>query len=81
MGTSYAGLLVDAAGMYHFKSRFRPRYENRYICVRPSISLGWAAAFVGVLGVARLNPSALAGQLVTRLRKHMRRRSLARPQP
>jgi phosphatidylglycerol lysyltransferase len=31
--------MFDLAGMYHFKSRFRPRFEPRYLCVWPRASL------------------------------------------
>ena len=40
LAARYLGFLFDTAGMYHFKSRFRPRFESRYICVRPKITLG-----------------------------------------
>lgn len=31
--------LFDLAGMYHYKSRFRPRFEPRYVCMWPRASL------------------------------------------
>lgn len=31
--------LFDLAGMYHYKSRFRPRFEPRYVCVWPRATL------------------------------------------
>ena len=34
-GKKRLNFLFDFAGLYHFKSRFRPRYESRYICSRP----------------------------------------------
>jgi phosphatidylglycerol lysyltransferase len=34
-GKKHLNFLFDFAGLYHFKSRFRPRFENLYICSRP----------------------------------------------
>ncbi len=45
-GSRYFNFLFDTAGLYHFKSRFRPRYENRYICARPKITIGSAWALI-----------------------------------
>ena len=37
MLSQYFSFIFDVAGLYHFKSRFRPRFEDRFICaVRPS---------------------------------------------
>ena len=38
----YFGFIFDVAGMYHFKSRFRPRFEDRFICACPAMTLGAA---------------------------------------
>ena len=29
LGTQHFGVLFDTAGAYHFKTRFRPRFESR----------------------------------------------------
>ena len=34
-GKQHLNFVFDFAGLYHFKSRFRPRYESRYICRVP----------------------------------------------
>jgi phosphatidylglycerol lysyltransferase len=80
LGTRYFGLILDAAGMYHFKSRFRPRYESRYLCVRPGITLAWAWTFVRTLGVLRLDLRTAAGLAISRLRNRLARRTLRTPE-
>ena len=80
LGTRYCGLILDSSGLYHFKSRFRPRFENRYVCVRPRATLGWARSFISVLGVMRLDLPTVAGQMMTRLRKRAARKTLELPE-
>ena len=55
-GTRYFSFIFDAAGLYHFKSRFRPQFESRYVCVYPRVTVGSALAFVGLLSVLKLDP-------------------------
>src|SRR5262249_2246435 len=52
---NWMGLIFDIAGIRHFKGRFRPRYENRYVCSRPNISPGAIWAFVRVFGAFNLS--------------------------
>ncbi|HEY4263158.1 MAG TPA: DUF2156 domain-containing protein, partial [Schlesneria sp.] len=44
-GEAGMALVFDLAGIRHFKSRFRPRYENRYCCVYPKASFCSVFAF------------------------------------
>jgi phosphatidylglycerol lysyltransferase len=81
VGTQYFGVLFDTAGAYHFKSRFRPRFENRYLCVRPKVTLSSAWAFIRLLGVLQLDFGKLYGRLTTRWRKREARATLDTPQP
>jgi phosphatidylglycerol lysyltransferase len=80
-GTKYFGMIVDTAGMYHFKSRFRPRFEARYICVRPKITLAWSWTLIRLLGVLKLHPLLMARDALARLRKRSARKTMSAPRP
>jgi len=45
--------LFNTRGQDHFKSRFRPRYVNRYICVTPKTSIRSIASFLVTTGGIR----------------------------
>lgn len=72
----YLNAVFDVAGLHHFKSRFRPRYENRYVCALPKISIRSMLAFAGVSGVFKMNPLKLARICIDRWRKSVSRQSL-----
>ncbi|HEY5313549.1 MAG TPA: hypothetical protein VIK18_13570, partial [Pirellulales bacterium] len=67
---SRASLVFDTAGLYQFKTRFRPRFESRYVCAYPRATLGSLASFVQVLGVLDLSPRKLPGLIRSKLRRH-----------
>lgn len=77
MGQKYFGLVFDLTGVDHFKSRFRPRYENRYLCAPQKPSLGGFAATLKVFGVFNLDYRKTAQLLWRRLRKRAERRNLS----
>jgi phosphatidylglycerol lysyltransferase len=79
-GTQRFNLLFDAAGAYHFKSRFRPRFENRYLCVRPRMSIAAAAAFLRLVGVLDLDVGKLGRLALQRWRKRAARATLRTPE-
>jgi phosphatidylglycerol lysyltransferase len=81
VGTQYFSALFDTAGAYHFKTRFRPRFEARYLCVRPKMTLGSAWAFVRLLGVLQVDFGKLYERVAARWRKREARATLYTPQP
>ncbi|HVA45961.1 MAG TPA: DUF2156 domain-containing protein [Pirellulales bacterium] len=76
----YFNFVFDTAGLYHYKSRFRPRFEERYLCARPRVSLRSAWALVRLLGVLEIEPSKLARVVGRRWRHRRRRATLALPE-
>lgn len=56
-------LLFNASGQDYFKSRFRPRYVDRYLCVYPQNSVCSIFSFVKVTGALNVNPCNLVRKL------------------
>jgi phosphatidylglycerol lysyltransferase len=79
LATRHFNFIHDTRGMYHFKSRFRPRFDNRYLAVRPRLTLGSAWSFVRTLGVLDLSLANLARQAAQRVRTAASRRTLSVP--
>jgi phosphatidylglycerol lysyltransferase len=79
LGGRYFNFIFDTAGLYHYKSRFRPRFENRYLCARPMVTLGSAWSLVRLLGVLDLDAGKLSRILFRRLCNRARRSTLAVP--
>jgi len=79
IGTSGFSPPFEMAGAYHFKSRFRPHFESRYLCARPQMTLGAGIAFIRLLGVMKLDPRKLVGLILDRWRKRASRATLLRP--
>ena len=61
--SQYFSFIFDVAGLYHFKSRFRPRFDDRFICAYPAVTLGAACSFIGLCGALRLNSVKLVRRL------------------
>jgi phosphatidylglycerol lysyltransferase len=79
LGSRYFSFIFDTAGLYHFKSRFRPTFESRYLCARPKVTLGSAWSLVRLLGVLELDAGKMARVIVRRLRQRGRRATMAVP--
>lgn len=47
---NHLSFISNVQGVYHFKTRFRPTTEHRYVCVYPKATLGSAMAFLYVWG-------------------------------
>lgn len=79
LGSRYFSFIFDTAGLYHFKSRFRPTFESRYLCARPKVTLGSAWSLVRLLGVLELDAAKMVRIISRRLRHRGRRATLAVP--
>ena len=64
--------LFNAKGQDHFKSRFRPDYEDRYLCVTPQHSIRSVWSFLKTTGAIHCNWKNLASQFGYHM-KHNRR--------
>ena len=80
IGTGRFNPAFETAGAYHFKSRFRPHFESRYLCVRPQMTFGTALAFIRLLGVMQLDARRLIGLALDRWKKRASRATLPAPE-
>ncbi len=66
LGSAYSrlNLIFNSAGQDYFKSRFRPRYVDRYLCVTPHNSLSSIVSFMKTSGALRPNLRNLATRLL-----------------
>jgi phosphatidylglycerol lysyltransferase len=76
-GIKYLNFLFDFAGIYHFKSRFRPRYENRYMCARPGTTPQSALALFRLSGMMAFNLQRVSSNLMQKYLKRHQRTQLA----
>jgi phosphatidylglycerol lysyltransferase len=76
-GMKYLNFLFDFAGIYHFKSRFRPHYESRYICALPGTTLGSALALFRISGMMEFDRKRVGANLKQKLFKRRQRTQLA----
>jgi phosphatidylglycerol lysyltransferase len=76
-GKQHLNFVFDFAGLYHFKSRFRPRYESRYICARPRLTPSTAIAFFRMSGVLSFDIKKVVKIFARNYIKRRERRQLA----
>lgn len=81
LGASRFNLLFDPHGLNHYKSRFRPRFEPRYVCVWPGVSLGSLLTTGWLWGLWKVSPSRLGRVAWRRIQTARARRSLQRLDP
>lgn len=70
--------LFDLAGMYHYKSRFRPRFEPRYVCTWPRATLMTSLTNFYLTGITNFSVGKLCRRTWSLWRKR-RLRTLATP--
>jgi phosphatidylglycerol lysyltransferase len=76
-GKQHLNFVFDFSGLYHFKSRFRPRYESRYVCARPGLTAGTAIAFFRMSGVLSFDIKKVVKLFARNCVKRRERRHLA----
>jgi phosphatidylglycerol lysyltransferase len=76
-GKKRLNFLFDFAGLYHFKSRFRPRYESRYICSRPRSTPFTTLALFRMSGLLTFDPKKVGQHFVRNCFKRRQRQQLA----
>lgn len=76
-GQKWLNFVFDTTGLNHFKSRFRPRYESRFVCSMPTTTLPAILGFLHVLGVFNLSLTKTMRILYERFQKRVQRRNLA----
>ena len=76
----HGGALYDSAGLYHFKTRFRPhRFEDRFICVRPKVSAGLLIAGMQSWGFHRFSVTTAIKKCFRQWYGKSNRKNLAKP--
>ncbi len=79
-GKKRLNFLFDFAGLYHFKSRFRPRYENRYVCSRPRSTALSILALFRMSGMLTFDAKKVGTHLVRNVFKRRERQQMAERQ-
>ncbi len=71
--------IFDSHGLYHFKSRFRPKFEERFVCVFPNATPGSIWSFIRLCGVLHLSPRKTLTCWWRCLSNRFKRSKLAKP--
>ncbi len=72
----YLNFILDTPGIYHFKTRFRPRVESIYCSVWPRASVRPLYALLETWGTLRFSGWRVAGRLFRRVLKLRQRSTL-----
>jgi hypothetical protein len=62
--------------MRHFKSRFRPRHEERFLCALPNVTVSSICNMVGAFGGLKLDYGKVLRILISRIRKRSTRSTM-----
>jgi len=74
----YLNFILDTPGIYHFKTRFRPRCENRYFSVWPKASLRPLHAMLSIWGTLQFSLWLAMGRGIRRLRIRRQRATIVK---
>ena len=74
----YLNFILDTPGIYHFKTRFRPRCENFYCSIWPKASLRPLHAMLSLWGTLKFSPWKAMGRGIRRLRIHRQRATIVK---
>lgn len=74
----YLNFIIDTPGIYHFKTRFRPRCQNVYCSIWPPASVRPLHAILSTWGTLHFSPWRALGRGWRRLRNHRHRATLNR---
>jgi hypothetical protein len=75
----YLAFLYDMRGLLHFKSRFRPHWEERFVAVWPHVTIRGLAAFAIVSRVGIVHPGRALRLAVRDFRNRSRRTMVDAP--
>ncbi len=71
--------LFDFRGLYHFKSRFRPKYQARYVAASPYFGFFQVLSLTFMWGLLNAKPTTLSRNIGRKIHNHRRRQTLAKP--
>ena len=80
LGTGSLNPAYATTGAYHFKTRFRPRFEDRYLCAYPRVTCGTALAFIRLVGALSFDPRRLFALAWRHWQKRAARATLIAPE-
>lgn len=76
----HGSALYDSAGLYHFKTRFRPhQFNDRFICVRPRVSLGLLMAGMQSWGFHQFSVTTAVKKFFRQWTMKSNRKNMAKP--
>jgi phosphatidylglycerol lysyltransferase len=79
LGKRFVNPIFDLSGIYHYKSRFRPRLESRYVCAFPRSNVMTMITSMYLLGVFFVAPSKVIShawrQIINQNRKSLAKTS------